>query len=186
MPVLTEPTTRCHRSFLAAMDEFAAEGRGPTDGSMIGYDLGAFGPGWGTAEGFARYVQQVRDQARDDAPRPAHHVPSTTLWWVNGDEYLGRIAVRHRLTPALLETGGHIGYDVRASARRQGHATAMLAAALPIAHRMGIDPALITCDVANVASRLVIERNGGRLEDERDGKLRYWTPTDPVVVTPSS
>jgi predicted acetyltransferase len=42
---------------------------------------------------------------------------------------------------------------------------------------MGIDPALITCDVTNVASRLVIEHNGGRFEDERDGKLRFWAPT---------
>jgi predicted acetyltransferase len=159
------------------MDEFAAEGRGPTDGSMIGYELARFGPSWGTADGFAQYVQQVLDQALADAARPAHHVPSTTLWWVDGDEYLGRIAIRHRLTAALLQTGGHIGYDVRASVRRRGHATAMLAAALPIARRMGIDPALITCDVTNVASRLVIEHNGGQFEDERDGKLRFWAPT---------
>jgi predicted acetyltransferase len=177
VPALTGPTTRCHHSFLAAMAEFAAEGRGPSDGSMIGYDLATFGPDWDTAEGFNRYVQQVRDQAIEDAPRPAHHVPSTTLWWVHGDEYLGRLAIRHRLTPALVEVGGHIGYDVRASARRRGHATAMLAAALPVAHRLGIDPALITCDVSNVASRLVIEHNGGRLEDERHGKLRFWAPT---------
>ena len=33
----------------------------------------------------------------------------------------------------LLRRGGHIGYDVRPSARRRGHATAMLAAALPLA-----------------------------------------------------
>ena len=34
--------------------------------------------------------------------------------------------VRHRLTPALSEVGGHIGYAVRPSARRRGHATALL------------------------------------------------------------
>jgi predicted acetyltransferase len=73
--------------------------------------------------------------------------------------------------------GGHIGYDVRASARRRGHATAMLAGGLAVAAGLGIDPALITCDVDNVGSRRVIETNGGVLEDERDGKLRFWTPT---------
>ena len=73
--------------------------------------------------------------------------------------------------------GGHIGYDVRPSARRRGHATEMLRQALAIAHGMGIDPALITCDVDNVGSRTVIERNGGVLEDERAGKLRFWVPT---------
>src|SRR4051794_33891159 len=95
---LTEPTTAVHLSFLEAMAEFAAEGRGPADGSMIGYDLATFGPTWTPADGFARYVEQVRDQAREDAPRPAHHVPATTLWWVQHGEYLGRIAIRHRLT----------------------------------------------------------------------------------------
>ena len=33
------------------------------------------------------------------------------------------------------------------------------------------------CDVDNVASRKVIEVNGGVLEDERGGKLRFWVPT---------
>ena len=90
--------------------------------------------------------------------------------------------MRHRLTPLLLEVGGHIGYDVRPSARRQGHATAMLRAALPVANGLGIDPALITCDATNTGSRLVIERNGGELEDERFGKLRYWVATSPAQL----
>src|SRR5690242_3199976 len=83
------------------------------------------------------------------------------LWWVDGDEYLGRIAIRHRLTAQLRASGGHIGYDVRPSARRRGHATAMLRAALPVARALGVDSALVTCDAGNVASRRVIERNGG-------------------------
>jgi predicted acetyltransferase len=53
----------------------------------------------------------------------------------------------------------------------------MLRQTLAIANRMGIDPALITCDVDNIGSRTVIERNGGVLEDERAGKLRFWVPT---------
>ena len=73
--------------------------------------------------------------------------------------------------------GGHIGYDVRPSARRRGHATEMLRQTLADRSRMGIDPALITCDVDNIGSRTVIERNGGVLEDERAGKLRFWVPT---------
>jgi hypothetical protein len=30
--------------------------------------------------------------------------------------------------------------------------------------------------VGNVGSRAVIEQNGGVLEDERSGKLRFWMP----------
>jgi predicted acetyltransferase len=104
-------------------------------------------------------------------------VPETLLWGVDGDEYLGRLSIQHQLTDALREFGGHIGYMVRPSARGQGHAGAMLAAALPIARDLGIDPALLTCDADNVGSRRVIESNGGVLEDQREDKLRFWVPT---------
>jgi predicted acetyltransferase len=88
-----------------------------------------------------------------------------------------RIALRHRLNDGLLEVGGHIGYDVRRSARRSGHATAMLLGVLAEAQAMDIDQALLTCDEDNIASRIVIERAGGRFEDSRRGKRRYWVPT---------
>lgn len=53
----------------------------------------------------------------------------------------------------------------------------MLRAVLPSARGMGIDPALITCEADNLASRRVIAANGGVFEDERRGKLRFWVPT---------
>jgi predicted acetyltransferase len=53
----------------------------------------------------------------------------------------------------------------------------MLRAALPVARGLGIESALLTCDVTNVGSRKVIEGCGGVLEDERDGTLRFWVPT---------
>ena len=66
---------------------------------------------------------------------------------------------------------------MRPTARRRGHATRALAQMLPRCARLGIDPALVTCDVDNEASRRTIERNGGVYEDTREGKLRYWVPT---------
>ncbi|EST35642.1 hypothetical protein N566_17420 [Streptomycetaceae bacterium MP113-05] len=59
----------------------------------------------------------------------------------------------------------------------RGHATAMLREGLVHAHRLGIDPVLITCDHDNIASRRVIESGDGALEDRRGDKLRYWVPT---------
>ena len=179
MAELVTPTVRVHRSFVAAMAEFVAEGR-VEDGTMVGYELGRFSDQWGWPDGFADYVRWVLDQSAEDTARPAQFVPSTTLWLVERDEYLGRLGIRHRLTQDLLERGGHIGYDVRASARRRGYATQMLRDARPVAHALGIDPALVTCDVTNVASRRVIEHNGGVLEDQRGEKLRFWVPTGPT------
>jgi len=178
MPELIRPDTRVHRSLLVAMAELEAEGRGGEDDhTMVGAEIRGHRETWDTPEGFARYVEELRAEALEETPRPARFVPSTTLWWVDGDEYLGRVAIRHRLTEVLLNLGGHIGYDVRPTARRRGHATAMLRASLAVARDLGIDKALVTCDVDNVGSRKVIENNGGVMEDIRDGKRRYWIST---------
>lgn len=178
MPTLRRPTPDVRESFLAAMDEFRAESRGEDwDDSVVGNDLREFSGTWSSPEGFDSYVSQLLAQSLEEAPRREGFVPATVLWWIDGHEFLGRLSLRHRLTAHLVEWGGHIGYDIRASARRRGHATAMLRAALPIARDMGIDAVLITCDGDNIASRRVIEKNGGVFEDQRGKKLRFWVPT---------
>jgi predicted acetyltransferase len=180
VPELRPPSLEVHGSFLVAMAEFQAEGRGsPDDHSMVGREIRDYGPTWAEPAAFAHYAGELGAQARPETPRPPDRVACTTLWWVDGAEYLARIAIRHELTDFLLNVGGHIGYDVRPSARRRGHATAMLHAALPVAHRLGIECALVTCDSDNIASRKTIEANGGVYEDTRGVKLRYWVPTFP-------
>ena len=181
MPELMRPDPRVHRSFLAAMAEFQAEdGGGALDDSETGHAIRAYASRWADPAEFAHYLRLLEEDAREQAPRPAGRVPQTTLWWVDGHEYLGRISIRHWLTARLRDIGGHIGYDIRPAARGRGHATAMLAAALPVARSLGIDRALLTCDEDNVASRRVIEANGGVLEDKSGVKVRYWIPTRPV------
>jgi predicted acetyltransferase len=177
MPELIEPHVRVRSSFLAAVDELVSDGRA-YDGSMLGSWIRLYADRWATDAGFAEFVDYLRADATPDAPRPATHVPQNTWWLVDGDTYLGRISCRHVLTEWLAEFGGHIGYEVRPSARRRGHATTMLRAVLPHVHALGIDPALLTCDDTNVASRKVIEAAGGEFEDQRGDKLRFWLPTD--------
>jgi predicted acetyltransferase len=123
------------------------------------------------------YVDSLLADTRERTERPAGYVPSTHLWWVDGDTFLGRLHIRHRLTPFLIAEGGHIGYHVIPPARRRGHATAMLRAALPVAAALGLDCVLLTCDETNVGSRRAIETNGGLFQDRRADKLRYWLPT---------
>ena len=150
MPRLVPPEPRLRASFAAAMDEFAAEGRGsPSDRTVIGSYLRDHAGDVADEAAFEAFCAAVRAQALEATPRPDGWVPATELWWVDADEFLGRVAIRHRLTPMLLEVGGHIGYDVRPSARRRGHATEMLRQALGIARGLGIDRALVTCDADN-------------------------------------
>lgn len=167
VPDLITPTERVHESYLAALEGFHAEGA-HTDLDIDHLrDVSAF----------RRYVRALIEQADPDAPRLAGYVPGTVLWWVDGAEFLGRLSIRHYLTETLSRIGGHIGYDVAPAMRRRGHATAMLAAALPIAAALGIDPALITCERTNVASCRVIERNGGRPDTAFETTLRFWVST---------
>ncbi|GAB3461295.1 GNAT family N-acetyltransferase [Kineococcus endophyticus] len=126
---------------------------------------------------FDAWTDRFVADAREGTPRPEGFVPSTNLWWVDGAEFLGRVQVRHRLTPRLRDLGGHVGYWVAPAARRRGHATAMLAAVLPVANALGLECVLVTCDVDNVGSRRVIEANGGLFEGRRGEKLRFWVPT---------
>jgi predicted acetyltransferase len=174
MPELVLPTTTVRESFLEAMDEFVAEG---AQNSQTSAWIDRNAPGWRAPDAFAAFVDAVRADALPGTPRPEGHVPCTTLWWVDGEDYLGRIAIRHELNDFLLDVGGHIGYDVRPTRRREGHASAMLRHALPWALGLGIDPALVTCDDDNVGSIRVIEAAGGVLEDVRGAKRRYWVPT---------
>lgn len=175
---MISPTVAVRSSFLQAMEEFREEGGDWFEAnSMIAEELRVYGDRWRSDEGFAEYVADVRAAALSEGQRPAHWVAATVLWYVEDARWLGRIALRHEYTPHLLEQGGLIGYEVRPTARRLGHATAMLRAALPVAARLGFERVLITCDEDNTGSRKVIEACGGIFEDQRGVKLRYWVPT---------
>lgn len=120
------------------------------------------------SENFEEYVaQRVDVSIRWD-------VPSTVLWYIAGEHYLGTLVIRHELTPELIDIGGHVGYHVVAPWRRQGHATRMLAAGLAHCRRLGLDRVLLTCDPDNVASRRVILANGGQPDGNTAGEDRYW------------
>ncbi|GGQ62750.1 GNAT family N-acetyltransferase [Couchioplanes azureus] len=171
MAQLITPTTRLHAQWLAARDEW---GRG------VHQDGSGLRPGdeVDTARGFAAFVARLRREP-DPAIPPAPGWVHCTYWWiVEDDGVLGAIALRHELTDTLLESGGHIGYGVRPGARRRGLASWALAQVLASARDLGLERVLLTCDVANEASRRTIERHGGVCEDVRDtphGRVRrYW------------
>jgi predicted acetyltransferase len=164
---LVAPSIEYHASFLAALQEFQAEKRNLDLDARLLVERDAF----------ASYVDWLHRASLDETRLPDGIVPATSRWAIHGREYVGTLQIRHSLTETLRTIGGHIGYEVRPSARRRGHATRMLALALPIAHALGIDPALVTCDNTNIASRRVIEYNGGKPDDPIGVKLRYWIPT---------
>jgi predicted acetyltransferase len=168
MTQLVTPDARWHASWAASMREFGDE---YPHGSGAGDPRPAY-----DEQGCREFAAWLRDSERE-APRP-DWVTCTFLWITDGEEVIGSIAVRHRLNEWLLDQGGHIGYSIRPSRRRQGHASRALALALDRARGLGLDRVLLTCDLDNDASRRTIERNGGVLEDVRGDKRRYWISLD--------
>jgi predicted acetyltransferase len=130
-----------------------------------------------------RYLEVLAERERGEN-LPANHVPSTFLFAFAGTRIVGRVSIRHALTPYLERVGGHIGYVVVPEYRRRGYATEILRQALQIAgQKLGLTRVLVTCDDDNVGSIKTIEKNGGVLENivaGADGdkpKRRYWIAT---------
>ena len=125
------------------------------------------------------YAQWLEETIQQKTTVPDNLVPAHT-YFLTGENgvILGAINIRHRLNESLLRSGGHIGYGIRPSERRKGYAEKMLALALPLAKKLGISKALVTCDKQNTGSAKTILHNGGIMENEiSDGgriTQRYW------------
>jgi len=130
-------------------------------------------------EGWRDYVHLLREQRRG-LSLSVGMVPAALLVADVDGEIVGRVSVRFQLNRFLSDFGGHIGYAVLPEFRRRGYATEILRQALIIARSEGLTSILITCDEDNVASRRVIELNGGVFESlgpSYDGThqlRRYW------------
>lgn len=176
MPCLTLPDSRYLKSFVAALHE--------------GFDRDTLRP---ETEESILEVASNPEAFLDSQLRPPLHitlpdgrvgraVPSTSLWWVEGTEFLGWANVRHDLDERLSKVGGHIGYAVRPRARGKGHAKAILSAALLwIGDNLPLTKVMLTVSPSNTASIRVIEANGGIFTAEvdhtwRPGEtaLQYW------------
>jgi predicted acetyltransferase len=157
-----EPT---HRSFVS---EFLANGEHVVP--------------WIAAEPYATFRDYVAMlEAAAQGIGIGDFVPHSTFWLVDArDEIVGISNLRHRLTDRLTQFGGHIGFGVRPSARRRGHATELLRATLAEARGRGLRRIRVTCDEGNVASAKTILRNGGVLDEQvfmpehNRVVARYW------------
>ena len=114
--------------------------------------------------------------------RAVPRLPGYTQWMWDG-EFCGLINFRWQpgtteLPPYCL---GHIGYSVVPWKRRRGYATLALQLTLSQANKEGLPYVEIVVDADNVASRKVVEANGGEViahfrkpEDHEDSEsLRY-------------
>ena len=162
--LLRRPTPGDEDAVTAAQAELAADG----------FDFALREAG----ESFDDWLAALDRQQRG-VDLPEGRVAATFLLAEHDGQVVGRVSIRHALTPFLLHEGGHIGYGVRPAWRRRGFAGSILRQSLQLTDTLGLDRVLVTCDDDNVASAAVIEGAGGALEDVRAGhdgtqKRRYW------------
>ncbi|MEQ9440007.1 MAG: GNAT family N-acetyltransferase [Cyclobacteriaceae bacterium] len=164
---LVKPTMEYGSSFVDAMEELRQR---KEDG---------FFRSLGSPQTVTQYIRLVESH-ENKRQVPLGWISYSTFWLVNEHEFIGELHFRHTLTDYLRNYGGHIGYTIRPSQRAQGYGTKLLALALPKIKQLGFERVLVTCDETNIASKKIIEANGGVFEKANSQgknmpkKLLYW------------
>jgi len=167
--IAVPPSVDHEQAFLAMLADFEAH-----DPANAGF--------YGAARAdFAAYVRELLDEEAGVNLRE-NRVPCTHRWLlVPSGEIVGATRLRHRIdTPFLAANGSHIGYDVAPSHRGKGYGHAALRVALDEAASRGMSRLVLFAAEDNVASRAVIERQGGQLasitfsEFYQERLCAYW------------
>ena len=191
MCFLTLPSKRYLSSFVEGAAEFQAEGRlDSTYAAFLGYNLDKL------SQRFDAFVEDLLGLA-DVTNQAKGWFPDRVFWLIEDNQYIGQASIRPELgTMYLVTYGGHIGYSIRPSRRRRGYGTKILALALAEARQLNMPRVLITCNSDNIASKKIIEANGGQYEgamwldphiaraegrepNDQVEKLRYWIDLAP-------
>ncbi|GIG66155.1 hypothetical protein Pen01_24500 [Phytomonospora endophytica] len=159
-----EPVAERHRhGYVAMIEECDRDGEGyPWNNAPL------------ARRDFTAFTAELADEARG-VGLPDGVAPQRTFVLVeDGVEVLGEFRLRPVITEPYEEHNGHVGYNLRPSARGRGYGTRGLALLLDEARRLGVQGVLVPVEGDNAASARVIEKNGGRVIRAFDGARSFW------------
>ena len=107
-------------------------------------------------------------------------VPSTTYWLYADTFPVGFGNLRHFLTEALSNAGGHIGYGIAPQYRGKGYGKELLRLLLIEAKKIGLEKVLITIHSDNIASQKVALANGGVITEKTEERVYIWIESSSI------
>lgn len=130
-------------------------------------------------ESYYDLLNRLKDR-RNGINIASRDVAATVYFIIDNGDIVGTIDLRHILNENYMKRLGHIAYYIKPKKRNKGYASHALSLAIEKYKKNCVDKILITCYSDNIASKRVIEKNGGVLEkevyDEKSGKniSRYY------------
>ncbi|MGL5057705.1 MAG: GNAT family N-acetyltransferase [Fusobacteriaceae bacterium] len=121
---------------------------------------------------FKEYLTYLNKVSKRENLFPGE-IPVSTYWLVDKDEVVGVVRIRHEED----EFAGHIGYDISPNFRNNGYGSEILKLSLKEAENLGLKMVILTCEVNNIASKKIIEKNRGkfleRIFDREENEYLY-------------
>lgn len=108
------------------------------------------------------FVKTIKAKNKGKGLAP-NQLPFMRFWLIDGDEYIGTLRLSTHISPKMKYREGNIGYQIRPSQRKKGYGYKILRLGLNKARKIGLKKLHINCSKDNIASRAIIEKNGGRL-----------------------
>lgn len=173
--MLAAPSAEYEKEAKAYIEEFIQYGSGLNGTAALDKFL--------KKGGYREWLDYVQNNM-DRTEKVPGRVNEATFFCLKSNRMIGMVNIRFGLNAYLFHEGGHVGYSVRPTERGKGYATEILQDALDFCRFIGLNRVLVTSGEDNMASRRVIEKCGGKLEDvvvsEHDGSrvCRYWIEND--------
>ena len=121
------------------------------------------------------FVKTINNKSRGKG-LAAGQLPFIRFWLIDGDEYIGTLRLSPNITQIMKYREGNIGYQIRPSKRKKGYGSEILRLGLLKAKNVGLKQVYLNCSRDNIASKNIIEMNGGRLitiKKQNDDSLHY-------------
>jgi len=145
---LTRPSTEFGNSYKQSLQEQANESRNISgiDSQIADID---------THINWLQSLEQPRDKR--------HGVQQSVFWLVNGNNYIGTIIIRHKLSGRHPSIASHVYYEIRPSERENGYGKLILKLGIQEASSLNLKFLIASCDADNIPSLEIIKYSGGTL-----------------------